>query len=339
MQSVNYSYPIDERVASMPAAEISFQLINECLIGISRWAETARRLVSEYAAQDNVVVLEGEQGTGKKFLATLIHRCSARRDGPFVSIALRSTTDGLARAVLFGSPEAHTDEGRPVEKGLLELAQKGTLYVDCVSDAGPLVGDDVVRLIEQSRFNSPDGGRALIILGWEINSGFYRSNMPGALRNAFGFEPMRIPPLRERADDIESLVVHFIEQNCREAGKELRTLCPEVVNALRSYDWPKNVAELKALANRLTSQSRPPSIDVSLLPAYMLDRRDSNRPLLPPLGLDLANEVKQYERELICAALKQSGGLQVRAARLLRIRATTLFMKIQRYGIDVEEFK
>jgi DNA-binding NtrC family response regulator len=339
MQSVKYSYPIDERVASKTTVETSFQLINESLIGVSRWAETARRLVSAYAAQDNAVVLEGEQGTGKKLVATLIHRCSARRDGPFVSIALGAKTEGFARAMLFGSPDPLTDDGQPGEKGLLELVRKGTLYVACASDAAPLFGDDVARLIEQSRFSSHDGGRARIILGWQIDSGFRRSNMPGALRNAFGFEPMCIPPLRERADDIEALVVHFIKQNCRQTGKELRTLSPEVVNALRSYDWPNNVAELKTLANRLTSQSHPPSIDVSLLPGYMLDRRNANRPVLPPLGLDLANEVKQYERELICAALKQSGGLQVKAARLLRTRATTLFMKIQRYGIDVEEFK
>ncbi len=339
MQSVKYSFPIDERVASKPTAEDAFQLINESLIGVSRWAETARRLVAAYAAQDNAVILEGEPGTGKKLVATLIHRCSARREGPFVSIALGSTTDGVARAVLFGSPEAHADESLPGEKGLLELAQKGTLYLDWVSDDAPSFTDEVVRLIERSRFNSHGEGRVRIILGWEIQSGFYRSNVPGSVRNAFGFEPMRIPALRERADDIEALAVRFIKQSCQQTGKELRTLCPEVVNALRSYDWPKNVAELKTLVNRLISQSPPPSIDVSLLPAYMLDRRDGNRHLLPPLGLDLANEVKQYEIDLICAALKHSCGLQAKAARLLRIRATTLFMKIQRYGIDVEKFK
>jgi DNA-binding NtrC family response regulator len=110
------------------------------------------------------------------------------------------------------------------------------------------------------------------------------------------------------------------------------------MKALRAYDWPRNVTELRTLVNQVVRQLSPPSIDVAILPTYLAGPHVTDR-LLPDSGLDLDNEVKRVEVDLICAALRQSRGLQNKAAQLLRIKPTTLFMKIRRHGIDVTAFR
>jgi two-component system response regulator PilR (NtrC family) len=315
------------------------QLIGKSLIGVSRWTEAARTLVAAHASHDNTVILEGERGTGKKLLARLIHRCSSRHEGPFVSLALGSTSDEVARAVLFGSAQHQCDSFPVAEKGLTELAQGGTLYIDGLSDISPSLTDDIVRLAERKGTNYEREESVRILLGWGIESGSCCSSASvNSGSTGLDYDRIQIPPLRERPEDIEALAAHFISERCEQTGKELREISPEAMRVLRRYDWPQNVKELRTLVNQLVKQLTPPSIDVSLLPAYLASASGERR-LLPASGLDLDNEVKRVEVDLICAALRQSHGLQNKAAQLLRIKPTTLFMKIRRHGIDVEAFR
>jgi DNA-binding NtrC family response regulator len=339
MQAVKYDFPTETPFAIDTLADDASRLIEKRLIGVSGWADNARRLVAVHATHDNIVNLEGEPGTGKAFLAALIHQCSARREGPFVSLSLRSASADLACSVLFGSSQTVTAEELGDEKGLIELAREGTLYVEGLSDPTSSLVDHILNLLRQSRFNDRSESCARVLLGWEVQPGSYRSTVPSDFRNGRDFESIAIPPLRERPDDIEALTVHFVEQRCLETQRELRAVSPETLNTLRSYDWPRNVLELKTLVSNLVNQTRPPLIDVSLLPSYVRDRGDRVTELFPASGLDLGDEIRRREIELICAALKHSRGLQAKAARLLHTKATTLFMKIQRYGIDVEVFR
>jgi DNA-binding NtrC family response regulator len=339
MQVVKYNSPAVTPLALATLAEDASRLIEKRLIGISAWAESARRLVAIHANHDNTVNLAGEPGTGKAFLAALIHQCSARREGPFVSLSFGSTSAEFACSVLFGSSQTRSGEELGDEKGLIELAREGTLYLEGLSDPTSSLVDHILNLIRQARFSNSSEGRPRILVGWEIKPGSYRSTIPGELRNSRDFASITIPPLRERPDDIEALTVHFVKQRCMETQKELRAVSPETLNALRSYDWPQNVHELKTLVASMLNQTRPPLIDVSLVPAYVRNRIDCDTALFPASGLYLGDEIKRREIELICAALKHSRGLQAKAARLLHTKATTLFMKIQRYGIDVEVFR
>lgn len=339
MQAVKYTFPTETPFALDMLADDESQLIEKRLIGISGWAENARRLVARHGAHDNTVNLEGEPGTGKAFLARLIHQCSARREGPFVSFSFRSASIDMARSILFGSPQTFSTEELRDDKGLIELAREGTLYVEAPSDSASSLVDEMLNLVRQLRFNYQREDRARILLGWEIQPGSHRSMALSYLSNGRDFESIAIPPLRERPKDIEALAVHFVKHRCLETQKELRAISPEALNALCSYDWPRNVLELKTLVTSLVNQTRPPVIDLSLVPAYVRNRLDCDADLFPASGLDLGDEIKRREIELICAALKHSRGLQAKAARLLHTKATTLFMKIQRYGIDVEVFR
>lgn len=339
MQVVKYSSPPETPFAIDTRADDASQLIEERLVGVSGWAENARRLVAIHATHDNAVNLEGEPGTGKGFIAGLIHQCSARREGPFVSLSLGSTTEELACSVLFGSSQTSSAEEVIDERGLTELAREGTIYVEGLLNPGSSLAGRIVTLLRQSRFDNNRESQARVLVGWEIEPCSHRSMIPNDLRNGRDFESISIPPLRERPDDIEALATHFVRQHCQETQRELRAVSPEAINALRSYDWPRNVLELKTLVCAMVNQTRPPVIDVSLVPAYVRNRINGDADLFPASGLDLGDEIKRREIELICAALKHSRGLQAKAARLLHTKATTLFMKIQRYGIDVEGFR
>ena len=314
------------------SADFTSELAGQSIIGMSKWTQTSRMLVAIHAVHDNAVILEGEPGTGKQFLARLIHQFSARHESPFVSLMLGSAPEDLARSVLFGDTgERRAGSG---DKGLVKLAHGGTLYIEGVSSLSPSLREDIIQLARHHRASTAGDEDVRILLGLVVPSGFGSSTRGVDL----DYERIQIPPLRERPDDIEALAAHFIRVDCEQAGKELRRLSPEAIRALRGYDWPRNVSELRTLIHQVVTQLNPPSIDVTLLPAYVAGPYRAQC-LLPSSGLDLDNEVKRIEVDLICAALKQSRGLQNKAARLLRIKPTTLFMKIRRHGIDVEAFR
>jgi DNA-binding NtrC family response regulator len=315
------------------SADYPSELTGQSIIGISKWTQTAQMLAEIHAVHDNAVILEGEHGTGKKFLARLIHQSSSRRHRLFVSLMLGSTTDELARSVLFGDDDERRTGIESGEKGLAKLAQGGTLYIEVGSSLSPSLRDNIIQLAGHHRMNPEGDGNVRILLGRVVAAGL-GSTAPADL----DYERIQIPPLRERPEDIEALAAHFIRVRCEQSGKELRRLSPEAVRALRGYDWPRNVSELRTLVQQLVNQVSPPSIEVGLLPAYVAGPYRAQS-LIPAAGLDLDNEVKRIEVDLICAALKQSRGLQNRAARLLRIKPTTLFMKIRRHGIDVDAFR
>jgi DNA-binding NtrC family response regulator len=323
MQVVRFGYPPASSIYSKSPVDFSSRIIEEPYIGVSKWADTARGLISLHASHDQTIIHEGERGTGKNLLARLIHRSSSRRRGPFVSLALESITDELARAVLL---DGHG------EKSFTEFVQGGTLYIDGLSEISASLTEDIIQLIESQ---TPNGGTAPIrvLLGWTARNG---SSNQSSLH--LDYERVQIPPLRERVDDIRALAEYFIRRRCLQSNREIRRISPEAMSVLCEYDWPRNVSELKVLMNQLVKQLNPPSIDVSILPGYMTGLGETYT-VLPAVGLDLDNEVKKIEVGLICAALKRSHGLQNKAAQLLRVKPTTLFMKIRRYGIDVAAFR
>jgi DNA-binding NtrC family response regulator len=346
MNAVSYNFAAHMQFEVETLADYSSQLIEQRLIGISGWAQSARSLILRHASHDNIVNLEGEPGAGKSLVAELIHQCSARREGPFVILKFTSVAVDVIRSVLFGSTLARSTQDFTDQKGLIELASEGTLYIEGLfqSAGSSSLVEDVLNPPVRSRFDYLCESGARILLGWNVQP---RSRPPEAVNgreNLRDFETVAIPPLRERPEDVEALVLHFVKDYCLQTKRELRTVSPEALDSLRSYDWPQNVSEIKALVMNLVGQASPAAIDRSLLPSYISARRDGPRTLgdgdlFPASGIDLCNEIRGREVELICAALKHSRGMQANAARLLHIKPTTLFMKIQRYGINVEAFR
>jgi DNA-binding NtrC family response regulator len=324
---------------------VLYEELEARLIGASRWAAQARAQVIAHASHDNTVVLEGESGTGKEFLARLIHKCSVRCDGPFVTISFESVSDESVEAALFGSVRILPGGARHIHRGLVESAEGGVIYIADVSELSFSTRAKVLRLVQQREFQRVGESSILksdvrVMTGLPSSTGARAVKDWVLVRNDLAVrDTVFIPSLRERPDDVEPLAKHFVRQLCEETGKELRSFAPEVLEVLSKYCWPGNVAELKNVVEHLVYQSGPPVLTASLLPGGMMNGLESGNHALPATGIDLANEVQRYEKSLICAALKRCMGVQSRAANMLGLKPTTLNMKLKSYGIDVETFK
>ena len=321
------------------------QLIERQLVGISQWAEEARAAIAAHASHDNPIILEGEQGTGKRFLARLIHRCSARAAGPFVAISCQHVSSESIEAALFGSIRSQQSGRLYVQNGMVESAQGGTIYIDGLTSFAPSLQVKIARLINHREFRRLGGDSfepvdTRIILGSEQPVA-----APAGERSALEkfsicvSDKLTLLPLRRRTADIDPLSRHFIKTFCGQLGKEERELAPDTIAVLQRQEWPGNVGELKRVINHMVQQSRPPRLDCSFLPAHLLEGPPAPAESIPESGIDLNKEVREYEIALLCSALKESQGVQFKAARMLNIKPTTLNTKLKQYGIDSRSFK
>jgi len=310
--SISSANLMRDRVRFRPPISVS-----QKIIGVSSWAREARNAVAYHASHKRVVVLEGEPGVGKKFLARLIHDAGDNPSSAFISLRFDSCTERFDQRVFSNLILA----SRQLKKA------PATIFLEDPDDVS------LTRLSELVADNQKTDVRILVGKTADINSLSPSSDLEG-----LNWERIRIPGLRFRSEDVEPLVSHYLNWICELRGKEVRSITAEAINALRHYDWPRNISELKLLVARLVSQSGPPLIDAAMLPKYLARGLESSE-ALPEEGVDLAGEVERLELSLIRAALRQCHGRQNAAAQLLRIKPTTLFMKLKRYNIEVEEFK
>lgn len=341
------NYPANDNTLIAPGDEFRVEdLIKKRLVGISHWMTQARTAVAVHAQHDEPVVLEGEPGTGKEFIARLIHECSSRRREPFVSVTWWPATETPLETLLFGTSGANAAAQlrgeKEDEKGMVETAAGGTLYLNLCSVLSDSLKARIIRLIRQhdSKSDSLEKANLRIILGAAPQPSSGRNvRVTGDPLHISASDRILLPPLRERKTDIEPLSLHFLKEFCRQTGREERELSPEAILALCNYEWPGNIGELKKCLEFASRQARPPRIDAHLLPAHIAGQPGLARHLLPDSGVNLPEEIRRFEKNIVCAALRKSGGVQRRAARLLGLKVTTLHTIIKRYEIDVASFR
>lgn len=344
MQVYNHNFRTDPRIARRVEDDL-VHLIEERLIGASQWAQEARAAVMVHASHDNPVLLEGEPGTGKEFIARLIHKCSARAAGPFVSISCHQVSAESIEAALFGSNRLLASGRKHLQTGLVESSDGGTLYINGVPSFSPPLQEKIARLIHYREFqrqgdNALESSDVRIIIGTAQPSVAAEGEAAAQWASIIAIgDKMRLPPLRERPADIEPLTNHFVKQFCQQMGKEQRDVSSDTMAMLIRHHWPGNITELKGVIHQVVQKLTPPAIDSSLLPAHIINSTDYNNYRLPECGIDMEEEVKQVEISILCAALKRCHGVQYKAAQLLGMKATTFSTKINRYGIDVTAFK
>lgn len=314
------------------------------LIGASRWSAQTRSQIAAHAAHNNAVILTGEPGTGKEFLGRLIHRCSERSTGPFVAITFDSVSDESAETALFGSLNVLPTGARHIHRGLVEEAEGGVVFIADASKLSFPLRAKISRLIQHGEFKRLNDSTVRrsdvrVMLGSTTELDIALDKEWTLVGNSARANTLSIEPLRDRKDDIEPLIRHFIKRACEHAGREVREVTPDAIEALSHYHWPCNVAELKSVAEQLVQRCGPPTIGASLLPGYIAEGHDLGRVKLPSSGFDLLNEVREFEKAILCSALKQCHGVQNKAARLLGLKPTTLNMKLKMYGIEAGAFK
>jgi DNA-binding NtrC family response regulator len=324
----------------------------EGFIGRSEVMETVFRLVERVAPARSTVLITGESGTGKELVAKAIHESSPRAGQPFVVVNCSNIPSELLESELFGHTKGAFTGAIAVKKGLFEVADTGTIFLDEIGDLRPETQIRLLRVIQEREF-TPIGDTVPMKVDVRIvaatNVDLKEAVRNGTFREDLYFRlsvvPLELPPLRSRREDILPLAQHFIQKYAEENGRTISTnLSGEVLALLENYNYPGNVRELENVIERAVVIATGDELTVDCLRPEVRDPELGLRMVAASegasTGIDIArginfyDEVKRFEIDLIRRALDQTGGHQSRAARLLGLNATTLNSKIKSYNIE-----
>jgi DNA-binding NtrC family response regulator len=312
-------------------------LLNDMESATSRKMKELYGLVQKVAHSDVNVLILGESGVGKERIARLIHRLSVRSKQPFVVVDCGSTPAGLLESELFGHVRGAFTHAVNDKRGLIDTADKGTLFLDEIGNISPEMQVRLLRFLEDRKIRrigdlkeNPVDCRVLAAtnsdLIEEIKNGRFREDLYYRLRVV----TLQIPRLRDRKEDIPLLVQFFVESYARQNGTRMAKVPPETIHYMVNYPWPGNVRELKnAIEAGIVlchgNVLRPEDMHLSGLPALTSTEE--------VVGDD-SYSLEDTERNAIIRALKQSGGVQKEAAKLLGISRRAIHYKIKKYEID-----
>jgi DNA-binding NtrC family response regulator len=323
------------------------------IIGRSDVMQEVFRLVEQVAPARSTVLITGESGTGKELIAKAIHEASTRAGRPFVTVNSSNIPTELLESELFGHTRGAFTGAVAAKKGLFEVADGGSIFLDEIGDIPPETQVRLLRVIQEREFTplgdtSPRRVDVRIIAATNID--LKEAVRQGSFREDLYYRlavvPIELPPLRDRLEDILPLAQHFIqkynEENAREVSEQM---VPEVLALLESYSWPGNVRELEntieravviAPGNEITKECLRPEIsDPKSVVSSSHEGASSGAVGEIGRGINFYEEVRRFEIDLIRRALEQTGGHQSRAARLLGMNATTLNSKIKTYNINL----
>lgn len=310
--------------------------------------ETVRKVA---VGQRTTILIEGESGVGKEVIANAIHKTSARRDHAFLEINCAALPEKLLESELFGHEKGAFTDAVQQKPGLLELAHRGTLFLDEIGELSVPIQVKLLRVLEKMTFRRVGGVKDITVdvriisatnqdLAELVRAGRFREDLYYRLKVI----PLRIPPLRERPEDIVLLAEHFLRVFGAQFRKQFTGICPEAAARLRAYGWPGNIRELRNVIERavlldsgplllpshLTLGGAAPPQAEQLLSALESALRDP----LPPEGVPLEKLIAEVERALICKAYQLAGNNQTVAARLLHLNRDKLRYRMKTYEIS-----
>lgn len=324
----------------------------ESILGKSEPMRRLIRQITQVTQSDFSIVIDGETGTGKSFVARLIHTMSKRAHGPFVVVDMGIIPENLAESELFGFEKGAFTGADRSRKGFFELADRGTLLIDELENMSGYLQAKLLSAVE-SKHIRPIGSSRQIPVDVRI-IGATNANLQQAVRNKqfredlffrFNEFAVTIPPLRERAEDIPFLAKGFLSAASSELNKKTRELSDEALEVLLSYPWPGNVRELKNVVRRALLLSEDGVIrrrHIELTKVYESDREITGsicnlKELVRPLREVVSAVTSEAEKKAIQKALDFTAGNKTKAAALLKIDYKTLLTKIKEYGITHRE--
>ena len=316
-------------------------------VGRSRKMLDVFETIRKIADTPSNVMITGETGTGKELVAQAIHNESPRRDRPFVSVNCGAIPEGLMESELFGHAKGAFTGAVSDTRGLFASADGGTLFLDEITEVPQSVQVKLLRAIQERTVRRVGDTRDIRIdvrLIAASNRDISRAVADGVLREDLFYRlnviPIHLPPLRDRREDIALLIAYFIQKIARETGKDVRGIAPEALVVLEKYRWPGNIRELQNAIERAIVLGSGATLEVDALPAE-LRRPAGARDItleIPPEGLDLEATLERLEQQLLQAALERSGGVQTRAAELLKMSFRQFRYKLhKREGRDVSQ--
>ncbi|MBE0605508.1 MAG: sigma-54-dependent Fis family transcriptional regulator [Deltaproteobacteria bacterium] len=319
----------------------------EHFIGVSDATKEVLSLVRKVADTDSTVLITGESGTGKELIARALHYLSPRSERMLVPINCSAIPAELLESELFGHVKGAFTGAHAARAGKFEAAHNGTIFLDEIAEMSPPLQAKLLRVLQEKSVTPVGGNRAIQVdarvitatnrdLEEEISEGRFRSDLYFRLNVI----PIRIPPLRDRRDDIPLLVEHFVGKYNRDKGRKLEGVRPESLEILRRYTWPGNVRELENLIERIVVLKGSGWLEPSDIPEKIrrAERFLENAiPVLGDTGLDIKSATEDFENALIRQALHLSGGNKNRAATLLGLKRTTFVEMLKRKSLDAGE--
>ncbi|RJR14530.1 MAG: sigma-54-dependent Fis family transcriptional regulator [Nitrospiraceae bacterium] len=309
----------------------------ENIIGKSQSMQTLFSVISKTAESNASVLITGESGTGKELVAKAIHSLSPRKDNHFVAVNCAAIPEGLLESELFGYMKGAFTGAASSKQGLFELANDGTLFLDEIGEMPMSLQAKLLRVIEGDTFRRVGGVSDLNVdvriisatnkdLQEMIEQKLFREDLYFRL-NVLS---VKIPPLRERRDDISLLVEHFLKKF---AGDRKR-FSQEAIELLRNYRWKGNVRELENIIERTVLLCDSEIIDAEHLPDEISSARKAEKVTLPSGGMDIDKLMEETEKAYILKALEKTNGVKTEAAKLLNLTFRSFRHKLKKYGID-----
>ena len=308
------------------------------LLGESLPMQRLFELIENVAQTDAPVLIHGQSGTGKELVARAIHEDSPRKDKPFIKVNCAALNENLLESELFGHEKGSYTGADRTRIGRFEAAHEGTIFLDEIGDIPPGIQVKLLRVLEEKEIERvgdhkpiPVDVRIISATNKDLESLIAQKLFREDLYFRINVFPLKCPALSERLDDIHLIVQNFIEQNAAKSGKKIIGLTPEAMEALFTYPWPGNVRELRnaieyafvlCSGNWINKEHLPPKISAN-----------GKRPLM---NHHRSSASWEEERKKLMDTLRQVGGNQSEAARILGVSRVTIWKRIKKYGIDLE---
>ena len=320
------------------------------IIGASAALERLKDTIRTVASTQSTVLVFGESGTGKELVARAVHSCSPRATEPFVSINCGAFPETLLESELFGYVKGAFTGANQNKRGLLEVADGGTIFLDEIGEMNLSMQVKLLRVL-QERCVRPVGGTAEVAIDVRVIAATNRDLERQVAENGFREDlyyrlnviPIVVPPLRERREDVPLLVNHFVKKYAKSAGRNIRQVSQESLEQLSRYEWPGNVRQLENTIERAVALEMGEVLRVQLpierarakaaAAGVGTDTVSFTADAVLPDGMDMEKYVAEIERSLLKSALQQSNGVQTRAADVLRISYRSFRHLMKKYDL------
>ncbi len=311
----------------------------ENIIGSSGPMQEVFAMVRKVAETDSSVIIYGESGTGKELIAQAIHAHSGRHEKSFVKLNCVAIPEGLLESELFGHEKGSFTGAVAQKMGKFELANDGTIFLDEIGDMTIATQAKILRVLQEREFERVGGTktvrvdvRIIAATNKDLQKAVEKKEFREDLYFRLNVVPIYLPPLRERKEDIPPLVEHFFKEAGERVKKHISGVSSDALDMLMEYHWPGNVRELENCIERAAVISNGDLITKDCLPLYITATGEKHEPVSKG---SIDETLASTEKEIILDALRHSGGVQAKAARLLSITERSLWHRIKKYNIKI----
>ncbi len=330
---MGYQRLVEENISLHRKLEERYQF--EDIIAKSSKMQQIIEIIKTVAKSNATVLITGESGTGKELVARAIHSQSYRKDKPFVAVSCGALSETLLESELFGHEKGAFTGAHVQRNGKLEIANEGSLFLDEIGEMSANIQVHFLRVLEEKKFTRVGGNKLIktdLRLISATNKDIKKAVTSGQFREDLYYRlnvvTIRLPPLRERKEDVLLLARHFLKKFAAENQKEIIDFPPEAIDYLLNYDWPGNIRELENTIERAVILAKGSSIRITDLP-----QEDSLLARSAPQGKSL----REVEKGHILNILNEIDGNYSKAARILGISRVTLYNKVRAYGLGVNK--